>query len=807
MAYPDIYDVTYSYMNFQLGQGDNSFPGTQLDADLAGISDSLENLSDFAKNVIRSDGKLNNSIVTFDSLSPSLQTAGLAPATAWATGVAYAMNAAVMENSALYRATVAHTAGAFATDLAAVKWVFVVELPRGADGTNGTDGYDYETVSTASAATVPETQNVVRVAGYTTAGDQGAGVYVRAVSEPDHEGKFQDASGAWFELVPDRVTPAMFGAVGAKADGTVDAVAEVTAADAYCQAKGVPLYLAGGYRLSSDLEIVSRVIALCGELMLDSGVKLNLPGGVEAGDRQIFKYADRTCRAWTRNTEFRAYWWGVRMDAVGSPGEKKDNNVELQYALDSVAGSNYDAGYANNWEGGTIMLPAGYCYMQAGVVMHGFQTIRGTSRSAIFAPDEVGWTGVTNYLFKMYKERLGAATVTIASPGVVSSAAHGLVAGDKVYFTTTGALPTGIVSETEYYVISAGLTADAFELSATSGGSAINTSGTQSGTHTWHKGMSQFNTRLENCRIRGNGFAGVIHQVLAWSPNEQCGCDNVHFDSIYKYGVTYQRGYGGSVVWQMDQCELWLAVGCSVTARCVNINMEGSTTVGWMNIALNHITVSGSVVPVSGTDEWIGIYADGRVVVDVQDQFAAEYIVYGIFLDTTACLRGGGIQGNVGSINVIAINSTWDNTIAFVDVSARRGNTTTLFKDFKKGYLLYATDPPDGRILYPPDPNGAIGSIAVDSADGTNITWSRGNISTIVTKPGTGRYAFTLASALSAVNDYRVRVDFEYPSGASYPLTPIVLRNSSSDFEVQFRDAAGALTDVTQFQVHVLHRP
>lgn len=73
-------------------------------------------------------------------------------------------------------------------------------------------------------------------------------------------------------------------------------------------------------------------------------------------------------------------------------------------------------------------------------------------------------------------------TVTIASPGVVSWVAHGLADGTPIVFTTTGALPTGITAGTTYYVKSP--TADAFSLSATSGGSVINTTGTQSGVHT-----------------------------------------------------------------------------------------------------------------------------------------------------------------------------------------------------------------------------------------------------------------------------------------------------------------------------------
>lgn len=75
-------------------------------------------------------------------------------------------------------------------------------------------------------------------------------------------------------------------------------------------------------------------------------------------------------------------------------------------------------------------------------------------------------------------------TVTIATPAIFTQTGHGLVAGDIVYFTTTGALPTGIVVGTAYYVIATGLTANDFRVSATLGGSAINTSGSQSGVHT-----------------------------------------------------------------------------------------------------------------------------------------------------------------------------------------------------------------------------------------------------------------------------------------------------------------------------------
>lgn len=84
-------------------------------------------------------------------------------------------------------------------------------------------------------------------------------------------------------------------------------------------------------------------------------------------------------------------------------------------------------------------------------------------------------------------QSLGTATVTIAAPGVVTKAAHGLTTGEGVALTTTGALPTGITAGITYYarVLSANtFTLHASEAHALANISPITTTGTQSGTHT-----------------------------------------------------------------------------------------------------------------------------------------------------------------------------------------------------------------------------------------------------------------------------------------------------------------------------------
>jgi microcystin-dependent protein len=85
-------------------------------------------------------------------------------------------------------------------------------------------------------------------------------------------------------------------------------------------------------------------------------------------------------------------------------------------------------------------------------------------------------------LFDVLCPTLGAVTITIASPGVVTLTAHNLRSGDRIRLSTTGALPTGLATGTDYFVNR--IDANTFNLRTTAGGANINTSGTQSGVHT-----------------------------------------------------------------------------------------------------------------------------------------------------------------------------------------------------------------------------------------------------------------------------------------------------------------------------------
>lgn len=126
-----------------------------------------------------------------------------------------------------------------------------------------------------------------------------------------------------------------------------------------------------------------------------------------------------------------------------------------------------------------------------------------------------GYTGIT--------ASDGFVTITIANPGVFtftaqtsggSAVAHGLQPGDQISFFTTGALPTGLVAGTVYWVLSTP-TSSTFQVSTTPGGAAVVTTGTQSGNQT---AISPRQNSTDALHQRSNGAYRIAKMAL-----ELCG--------------------------------------------------------------------------------------------------------------------------------------------------------------------------------------------------------------------------------------------------------------------------------------------
>jgi hypothetical protein len=119
--------------------------------------------------------------------------------------------------------------------------------------------------------------------------------------------------------------------------------------------------------------------------------------------------------------------------------------------------------------GGTISI---------GQVLSGTGVSTGTTITAF-----VSGTGGTGTYTVSISQTTSSTTITaVATPGVVT-VSSAPANNSLVIFSTTGALPTELTAGTPYYVVNR--TSTTFQVSATFGGTAINTSGySQSGTQT-----------------------------------------------------------------------------------------------------------------------------------------------------------------------------------------------------------------------------------------------------------------------------------------------------------------------------------
>ena len=137
-------------------------------------------------------------------------------------------------------------------------------------------------------------------------------------------------------------------------------------------------------------------------------------------------------------------------------------------------------------------------------------------------------------LFDAIVPELGTVTITIAAPGVLTLAGHGLQTGEKVILTSTGSTPTGVATNTEFYVIR--VNANDFRLAGTRAnaraGTAITTTGSQSGVH--------------KVRACPHGIADATHfNVPLYTNRMMKGADPTDSTSITGHAPHAQGELGG----------------------------------------------------------------------------------------------------------------------------------------------------------------------------------------------------------------------------------------------------------------------
>ena len=171
---------------------------------------------------------------------------------------------------------------------------------------------------------------------------------------------------------------------------------------------------------------------------------------------------------------------------------------------------------------------------------------------------------------------MGSVTVTIASPGVFTKTDHGLSAQTPVRFATTGALPTGLTAGTIYYVIAAGLTSNAFRVSATApsvstgDGTVVDTSGTQSGVHTMQRAVP----------VKSDEY--MVFEVVGRGPTDTTGDTVLGFLNGRLVGSGNITGASALTPW--FYCET--LASADVEAATVTLTVDywgciGPRTAGW----------------------------------------------------------------------------------------------------------------------------------------------------------------------------------------------------------------------------------
>lgn len=158
-----------------------------------------------------------------------------------------------------------------------------------------------------------------------------------------------------------------------------------------------------------------------------------------------------------------------------------------------------------------------------------------------------------------------SSTVTFdVGTDVVTWTSHTFANDDRVYFTTTGTLPTGLTANTAYFVRDQAT--NTFKVAATAGGAAINLTGSPSGTHTgissgaWNT-INYFDGTTAS-PTRGAIAAGDVIYIRSKQEN---GTD-------YTVTMTASRTFGNAngvrsnpITWIIDSGDIWSGIDGTIT--------------------------------------------------------------------------------------------------------------------------------------------------------------------------------------------------------------------------------------------------
>lgn len=235
-------------------------------------------------------------------------------------------------------------------------------------------------------------------------------------------------------------------------------------------------------------------------------------------------------------------------------------------------------------------------------------------------------------------------TVTIAAPAVMTFTSHGLGRGDSFYLTTSGALPTGLVVNTRYYV-STVIDANTFNISSDFGNASastnITTTGSQSGTHTIHYGGLNYGPFIEGNLSTAASTPGYIGQTISASIN------------------TGTQTLSSSSFVDITGASLTVSPGCWFLIFSVSGNWRsnGASAIGWVKV---QATDNGGTL-IAGTCRQIGGGGLNTTNARTLGQATASFTTY-VSTNTIYKLQAALVQDTGASFGDITNNTDSSST-------------------------------------------------------------------------------------------------------------------------------------------------
>jgi hypothetical protein len=298
-------------------------------------------------------------------------------------------------------------------------------------------------------------------------------------------------------------------------------------------------------------------------LRLSSGGTYNVTGLTAAGDGRlvaIYNYGANTILL-------------TNEDAASAAANRFSLGANVVLGAGQGISLIYDA-ISSRWRaisGASTGVPA------SGVVGETIMWNQTTPPPNFLVEDGAAYSSATYASLYVALVKTSNVTVTIASPAVVSWPGHNLKTYDPFFFQSGlgDTLPAGVTAGTVYYV---GNVVPGVSFQLVSGGSYVNTSGTQSGTHNGVNApfgvaanLSTFNvpnTLGEFLRM-WDGGRGIDAGTIAGLNTRSFGSDELDAMQGHKHTM-------GATVWQTD---------------FVANNSSGTT--GWGLVGTNSATITG----------------------------------------------------------------------------------------------------------------------------------------------------------------------------------------------------------------------